>query len=228
MNILAIDTSTEVLSLALSCPGGIWQAEINAGVRHSELLMEWVDKIFKSSGIGSGDLELVVCMKGPGSFTGLRIGYAAAKGLSMALGIPLAAVPTLDCIAVPHSVWPGIILTVLDAKKSCFFAALYRNGKLLTDYLDEEPDSILSVLESHMNLNEPVLVTGNGAELFLSKTGNQLTEKKISLDPIFSKGRSAEMLIILKQNDTLNYLEKINSGPFYIRKSDAELNLQRK
>ena len=85
MNILAIDSAWDVLSAALAIGDETFFIEIDAGLRHSELLMECADTLCKTAGISPTDLKMVACMKGPGSFTGLRIGYSIAKGIAMAL-----------------------------------------------------------------------------------------------------------------------------------------------
>ena len=236
MNILAIDTSCDVLSLALhhgsgfSSPMGTQCIDIEAGSRHSELLMEWIDRLFSSAGMKPQDLELVACMKGPGSFTGLRIGFAAAKGLSLALGIPLAAIPTLDCMAYGLSIWPGLVLSVIDAKKNCFFAALYRGGERLSDYLDTGSGTLFLTIESYkLNPAEAAAITGPGAPLFFSQLEAQdetlSLRNNIFLDPLFSKGRALELLQFLKKKYIFNTYIEVDTGPLYIRKSDAELNL---
>jgi tRNA threonylcarbamoyladenosine biosynthesis protein TsaB len=227
MNILAIDSSTEVLSLALSTNAGMQHIEIDAGAKHSEFLMIWIDRLVESAGIVPKDLELTICMKGPGSFTGLRIGYATAKGLSLALGIPFAAVPTLDCIAAGYSIWPGLVLSVLDAKKNCFFAALYRNGNRLTGYLDADTTALLSVLKAHCaSSDEKVLITGAGAQLCASRLENCGVPANLLLDPNFFRGRAPELLQFLKNKVRIDLYEGLYSGPLYIRKSDAELSLK--
>ena len=237
MNILAIDTSQHTLSIALSSPNGVFHTEMHAGQRHSELLMDWIDKLFTSSALKPNDLELVACMKGPGSFTGLRIAYAAAKGLSLSLGIPYAAVPTLDCIALPNSIWPGNVLAVLDAKKNCFFASFYNRGQRLTEYMDTDAQTIIDVFAksvSHWTLADqtlkkiPLLVTGSGATLFISKINDIKFKEKIVIDPFFNKGRSLEMLQLLNNDDNIKYIEDEVSAPLYLRKSDAELNIKSK
>jgi tRNA threonylcarbamoyladenosine biosynthesis protein TsaB len=73
MNLLAIDTATSVFSLALGTDRGVWHFETNSEMRHSELLTDTMDMLIKKSGLGPADLEGVLCMRGPGSFTGLRI-----------------------------------------------------------------------------------------------------------------------------------------------------------
>jgi tRNA threonylcarbamoyladenosine biosynthesis protein TsaB len=225
LNILALDTAGAVLSVALSSPDGTRHVEIDAGSRHSELLMELVDWLLKSAALKPRDLELVACMKGPGSFTGLRIAFATAKGLSLAWDIPLAAVPTLDCMAFPFSAWPGLVLPTIDAKKGRFFAAFYRSGQRLSEYLDAPPEAVLSTLVSLKNSPvEPVILTGSGAELLHSLLPLS-SRQGLAVDPCFRKGKAFELLDIVKKTDIINYKEGVYSGPLYLRKSDAEANL---
>ena len=101
MNLLAIDTATEQFSVALAAgtdtaAPASWLFEADAGLRHSELVMDIVDMLMDKAALKPPDLSGVVCMGGPGSFTGLRIGFAIAKGLALSLSIPFAAIPTLD------------------------------------------------------------------------------------------------------------------------------------
>ncbi|AEF83460.1 tRNA (adenosine(37)-N6)-threonylcarbamoyltransferase complex dimerization subunit type 1 TsaB [Leadbettera azotonutricia] len=229
MNILALDTTGSVLSAALSSPDGTRHVEIDAGSRHSELLMELIDWLFKSAGLKKEELELVACMKGPGSFTGLRIAYAAAKGLSLALGIPMAAVPTLDCIAYPFSIWPGLAIPCIDAKKSCFYAALYRGGKRLTDYLDASPETLAEAIAGTHDetlLKEPIALCGPGAEMLFPLIARILEKpERLAIFPLFRRGNSLSLLELVQMNDILHYREREFSGPLYLRKSDAELSL---
>jgi len=220
MNILAIDSACDVLSVALAAGNGTFYTEIDAAFRHSELLMECADALCKTAGVSSGDLNLVACMKGPGSFTGLRIGYSAAKGIAAALGIPLRAVPTMDCLAFPFSIWPGIALPAIDAKRGCFFAALYRNGKELAGCMDAPPEAIAKkAAESRLSEDEPVVLTGPGAELLFPRLTTYIAG--VSLDPDCRKGRARELLEIARSRLSEDASD-IDSGPVYIRKSDAE------
>jgi len=241
MNVLAIDTSSDTLSVALETETQILHEEIDEVHGHSEYLMECADKLCKSAGIRPSGLNMVACMKGPGSFTGLRIGFSTAKGIALALGIPLIAVPTLDCLAYPFSTWPGLVLPVLDAKKNCFFAAFYRGGELLTDFFDASHGELLKIMSGIMiSANEPILLTGAGAKLFLSRfegasQGNsphgdliyakEIT-KKMNLDNKFASGRAIELLRMTK-NSSIYKKSDIDGAPVYLRKSDAELNCKK-
>jgi len=220
MNILAIDSACEVLSVALAAGNGTFYTEIEAGVRHSELLMECADTLCKTAGVSPGDLNMVACMKGPGSFTGLRIGYSAAKGIAVALGIPLRAVPVMDCLAYPLSAWPGVALPAIDAKRGCFFAALYRNGKELIGCMDAPPEAIAEkITGSRLSPDEQVVLTGPGAELLFPRLKTYISG--VSLYPDCRRGRARELLEIARSRLPEDSGD-IDSGPVYIRKSDAE------
>jgi tRNA threonylcarbamoyladenosine biosynthesis protein TsaB len=237
-NILALDTASATLSAALSAGEEIWYFEADAGLRHSELLMEIVDALFGKAGMDRADLGAVACMKGPGSFTGLRIGFAAAKGIALALGIPLLTAPALDCMAAPLSFWPGIVLPAIDAKKNSFFAALYSGGSRLCPDMDAEASAIARALgrERGAGLRDPgpaagkpcpVILTGPGAGLLASRLealpgGEAAPEFRV--DPLCRRGRAGELLKLAKDAFLINNEgETVFSGPEYIRPSDAEL-----
>jgi tRNA threonylcarbamoyladenosine biosynthesis protein TsaB len=226
VNILALDTAAAVLSIALSAASGTYYIEIDAGQKHSEILMDGIDGLIKTAGLSPGDLEGVVCMEGPGSFTGLRIGFAAAKGLALALGIPMGAVPTLDCMAAPLSSWPGIVLPAIDAKKRAFFTALYRAGEAVSDYMDIDLPSIVEkIRETCGDAPEtPLLLTGPGADMLREGLGAHIPADRICLDPGYRRGRGRELLELAQKNRILNQERGlVFAGPRYLRKSDAEL-----
>jgi tRNA threonylcarbamoyladenosine biosynthesis protein TsaB len=223
MRIIALDTASAVLSLALSTEKGRWYFEIDAGLRHSELLMDTADMLIKAAGLKPGDLELAVCMKGPGSFTGLRIGFAAVKGLALALGIPMVSIPTLDCMALPCSAWPGLVLPLIDAKKGRYFTALYRGAERISDYLDAGPETILPMLSR----DTPLWLTGPDAEMILPALRAAVPETLIFVDPLRRTGKAGELLELSKKYDIVtNGKKEFLSGPLYLRKSDAELSFE--
>ncbi|MDR1902248.1 MAG: tRNA (adenosine(37)-N6)-threonylcarbamoyltransferase complex dimerization subunit type 1 TsaB [Treponema sp.] len=239
MNILALDTACSVFSAALKTDTGLWYLEADAGMRHSELLMDIIDSLFKYAGQDASSLGLVVCMKGPGSFTGLRIGFAAAKGIALALGIGFTAVSTLDCIAFPHSAWPGIVIPVIDAKKKRFFTALYYKGEPISPYMDVGILDLADAIgEASRNESIPtdmqnktirfipgaILLTGPDAEKALPLLEDAIPEYSFFLDPERKRGRAFELLEIVKGRGLQeNIGNDIFCGPEYIRKSDAEM-----
>jgi tRNA threonylcarbamoyladenosine biosynthesis protein TsaB len=222
MNLLAIDTAASVLSVAVAKKDGIHSAETEAGTRHSELVMDCIDAVMKEAGLAPNELDGVLCMGGPGSFTGLRIGFSIAKGLALALNIPFASIPTLDCIALPYS-GRTLTLPVLTASKNAFFCALYRGHIRLGLEMDASTDQIAAKINKENNGTEKTLLTGPGATVLYSA----LTQDCKSAVELISENRGyAKELIEIARID--NLLNKDNSarlyeGPEYIRKSDAEL-----
>ena len=224
MNLLAIDAATEQFSVALAAADAVsstWLFEADAGLRHSELLMDCIDTLVTMAALKPQDLSGVVCTGGPGSFTGLRIGFSVAKGLALSLGIPFAAIPTLDCMARPLRSWPGIIMPVLDAKKKAFFCALYRGGEKLCPDMDAEPTQIAQTIASAGG----AMLFGPGAQMLydaLQTTGCDIADTTLGKD--LRWGNAETLLHIAAETDifaqgNIDY----TSGPEYIRKSDAEI-----
>ncbi|MDR2418500.1 MAG: tRNA (adenosine(37)-N6)-threonylcarbamoyltransferase complex dimerization subunit type 1 TsaB [Treponema sp.] len=237
MIILALDTATALLSVALSVghdPAETWYVEIDAGQRHSELLMDLIDSLLKTANIVPTDVDALASMKGPGSFTGLRIGFSTAQGIALALGVPSLSIPTLDCMAVPHQHWSGIVVPAIDAKKRCFFSALYRGvcdahtAGRLTDYMDADSVAIAQALNA-VTRDEPVLLTGPDAELLASALNETPLFNKtlLRLDPIRRRGHAKELATLaqakLAASSAADIAAELSSGLLYLRRSDAEL-----
>ena len=133
MIILAIDTSTDYLSLAI-LKGGRLAAKFHrkAHRKHSMLLVPTIDKLLKKAKLKIKEIDCFAISVGPGSFTGLRIGVTVVKGLAYVLKKHIVAVPTLDSIAHNAEGFKGIICPVLDARKNKVYACLYKsNGKTI-------------------------------------------------------------------------------------------------
>ncbi|MBI3560431.1 MAG: tRNA (adenosine(37)-N6)-threonylcarbamoyltransferase complex dimerization subunit type 1 TsaB [Gammaproteobacteria bacterium] len=99
MRILALDTATEMCSVALQCDGRLYYREQTAPKSHSELILPMVDHVLHEAGLGITMLDAVVVDRGPGSFTGLRIGVGVAQGLAFGANLPLLAVSSLAALA---------------------------------------------------------------------------------------------------------------------------------
>jgi tRNA threonylcarbamoyladenosine biosynthesis protein TsaB len=156
VKILAIDTSTDVLALAAAHGSARVSLVLRKGLQHSPSLLPLVDRLLAELGMGAADLELIGCSVGPGSFTGIRIGLATAKGISLARGTPLVGVTTLDALARPFAFREGDLFAVLDARKGNLYAAAYRGGTRTTDYLDIPPRELAAMLAA---ADRPFLVS---------------------------------------------------------------------
>ena len=140
MNHLAVDAATEVLSVALrrdrDTASDVLVASRDVGLRHTRRLMTLVHALMDEAELGPIDLDLVSCTRGPGSFTGLRIGMATAKGLAWAVAAaraldrpPLVSVSTLDAMAAAVASTAALVVPVIDGKKGRFYGAAYLAGR---------------------------------------------------------------------------------------------------
>lgn len=171
MLILGLDSSAVAGSCALCEVSGektrvIAESFINTKQTHSQTLMPMTENMLKSVGVSFDKLDRVAVASGPGSFTGVRIGVAAAKGLGYALGVPCVGVSSLHVIALGLTGFQGVICAVMDARRSQFYNALFdlKGGKPVRI----TPDRAISAEELEtelLNYNEKIYLAGDGAEL---------------------------------------------------------------
>ena len=140
MTLLAIDTSTDYLSIAVIRDSKIVSRyHKKSAMRHSSMLVPMIDKLLKKTRLKIKDIDCFAVSIGPGSFTGLRIGAATVKGLAYSLKKRIVAVPTLDVIVNNAINFKGIVCPVLDARKNKVYACIYRsdgkNIKKISKYL---------------------------------------------------------------------------------------------
>jgi tRNA threonylcarbamoyladenosine biosynthesis protein TsaB len=219
MNVCAIDTATEILGICLKTDSNIIiSLSLRMGFQHSTLLMPWIEHVLKQADMKAGDLDLLVCSTGPGSFTGLRIGLATIKGLAGGIGCPVIGVPTLDFLAYGLLMCDGIIVPVIDAKKKHFYVALYKDGNRISDYLDTGIDELLQKLFSYRK----VILTGPAADT-IWQTGNS-RKQKLLLDPGFAISNPYLLLELgVRKYEKEKKGNPPTMGPLYLRKSEAEL-----
>lgn len=215
MKVLAIDTATDVLAVAIGTEEGWAEASLDLGLRHAERLMDLVDSCLTRAGLTAADLDLIACAAGPGSFTGLRIGISTAKGMALALGKPWVAVPTLDCLAYGLESFDGAVVPVIDGKKGRFYSAIYRHGKRMSDWLDVPLARLLALLDTYPE----VLATGPDADM-LESTMAERPGLWIDGRARAPRARAlAELAIGLYQREGGASPE---TGPLYLRPSEAE------
>ncbi|MDG1713870.1 tRNA (adenosine(37)-N6)-threonylcarbamoyltransferase complex dimerization subunit type 1 TsaB [Lacinutrix sp.] len=128
--ILSIETATTNCSVSLSKNGEtlLLKEDNSNNYSHAERLHVFIDETLREANIERSELEAIAVSKGPGSYTGLRIGVSAAKGLCYALDIPLISVSTLEALAYQVNVDNGVIVPMLDARRMEVFSAIYSSN----------------------------------------------------------------------------------------------------
>lgn len=140
MNLLAIETSTEIGSIATWRDGDLWLRFCPAGVSHSETLLPLISATLRAIGLGFGDLDGVAFAAGPGSFTGLRVACAVAQGLAFANDLPVIAVGTLEAMALASG--GERVLVLLDARMREVYYGQYAASEVLAPLVVCHPEAV--------------------------------------------------------------------------------------
>ena len=179
MRILAFETSAKAASVALLTDGLLTGEYFqNSGQTHSRTVMKLAKDLLDNCDLSPADLDLVAWANGPGSFTGVRIGVAAAKGLCWGMELPCVPVSTLEAMAWSASVQDGIVCCCMDARRSQVYNAIFavRGGRPAR----VREDRAISIEELDADLTtftDPILLTGDGAALvYESLCGRQTAE----------------------------------------------------
>lgn len=217
MNIVCIDTSSSMSVTAKGCRG-IFSAVIkSAKGQYSANLIPLIGEVVKNAGFSINETEKIVCPQGPGSFTGLRIAYAAAKALTLTSGAKFYCVPVLDVLAYEFLEKNEQVISVIDAKRDRFYVQAFINGSRAGEAADISAEEAVKKAD----LSKNIIVCGIGTEKFKLDIAAKCDYKNISFFEV-DCGKFSEKIL----NYTLLYGNIIEvcdyDGPVYIRKSDAE------
>lgn len=164
---LAFETSAKAASVALMDGGSLLgESYQNTGLTHSQTLMVMAENLLKTCGKEVPQVEAVAVAAGPGSFTGIRIGVAAAKGFAWGRELPCYGVSTLEAMARNLGVFDGYVLPVMDARRAQVYTASFAAEKgILTRICEDRAISIQDLKEDIKNLEKPIFLVGDGALL---------------------------------------------------------------
>ncbi len=216
MKILAIEASAKAASVCISEDGKILgEVFLNCGLTHSVTIMPSVEWLLKTTGLCLSDIDRLAITRGPGSFTGLRIGIAAVKGLAFGADLRCCGVSTLECAAYGAKTCGKIICAVMDARAGQVYNALFSTEDGSLKRLCPDRAIKISELEKELSSYEDVVLTGDGALLCYEALG-----KKYTLAPEHMRYQRAAYVASLGET-----AECISAGellPEYIRLPQAE------
>ncbi len=176
MKILAFETSAKAVSVAL-LDGSKLLAESyqNTGLTHSQTLMVMAEDLLKQCGLQPADIRAVAVANGPGSFTGVRIGVAAAKGFAWGAELPLVGVSTLEAMAEHLAAYDGYVCPVMDARRSQVYNALFQAEKgVLSRVTEDRAISLEDLGKELAELPGPIFLVGDGSILTYSSLSPQI------------------------------------------------------
>ncbi|MBQ3054553.1 MAG: tRNA (adenosine(37)-N6)-threonylcarbamoyltransferase complex dimerization subunit type 1 TsaB [Oscillospiraceae bacterium] len=195
MKTLAIESAAKTASVAL-LEDGVLRAELfqNNGLTHSKTVLPMVDSLLSGLGMTPQEIDRIAVSHGPGSFTGLRIGVAAAKGLALALDIPCVGVSTLEAAAM--NAQDGFICVVMDARAGQVYNACFTMEHGTLSRVTEDRALPLSELRELLFSQNRILLLGDGAQLcaaeFQDHSGLILPPLSMRVPRAFGVGMAAE------------------------------------
>ena len=224
MLILAFETSAKAASVALTENGKLLgESYQNTGLTHSQTLMVMAEDLLKQCGKTVSDLTAVAVAEGPGSFTGVRIGVAAAKGLAWGGELPCYGVSTLEAMAVSLGIYEGFVCACMDARRSQVYNGVFsvQQGKI-SRVTEDRAISLAELGEELKSLTKPIYLVGDGATLTYKTLGAEIPD--LILPPEHRLHQRATGVALLAEK----MAEKGEAGdgnaltPNYLRLSQAE------
>jgi len=222
--ILAIESSAKAASVALSLDGTLFaQYFQNNGQTHSRSVMPMVRDMLKTAGRDVSDLDAIAVAVGPGSFTGLRIGVAAAKGLAWGLDLPCIPVSTLEAMASQLIGTEGLICCAMDARRGQVYNALFAAKEgILTRLTPDRAISLDDLTPEIRALDTPVTVVGDGAGLCLDHLLHENIAAELAPPHLVMQSAAGVLLTgkhMLERGETVSAEDL---APNYLRLSQAE------
>ncbi len=221
MTILALETTSSFGSIAIGKDGKLLAStSMDIQVTHSERVMPEIDRLRKALGMEMKDFDCIAISNGPGSFTGVRIGLATAKGIAMSLEIPLVPVSTLELLAGNAFGMERAVMPIIDARMNEIYGALYdKYGKTLIEPRCAKPEDFLKLIDV------PVVALGSGLDEYssiLDDMGIDYIPAPLHLRYPMASG----LITFVEQMDPMPVYDLDTIGilePWYLRKSQAEL-----
>ena len=225
MKILGLDSSGLVASVAIAEDDNLLgEYTVNYKKTHSQTLLPMIDEIFSMVQLKPDDVDVIAVSKGPGSFTGLRIGAATGKGIALALDKKMVAVPTLAAMAYNLYGDSRYICPVMDARRKHLYSGIYTfDGEKLVTVRDVNLASYEELAEELVGLDGQVVLVGDGVDVAGDVLKEQLGDKCILAPAHIKTQRAGSVALLAKQMaDNGQYTDADGLKPDYLRPSQAE------
>ena len=224
MLILAFETSAKAASVALLEENKLLgESYQNTGLTHSQTLMVMAEDLLKQCGKTVDDVTAVAVAEGPGSFTGVRIGVAAAKGFAWGKNIPCYGVSTLEAMAESLGIYEGYVCPVMDARRSQVYNALfYVNRGEISRVAPDRAISLADLGAELKNLSEPVFLVGDGSNLCYNTLLEEVPHLVMPAEHRTHQRAVGVAILAVQQAEAGNAPTGAELTPNYLRLSQAE------
>ena len=227
MKILSIESASVTASCAVSDDEKILgEYTLRHKKTHSEKLMPLIEELMGELNLKINDIDIISISRGPGSYTGLRIGAAIAKSLAYAADIKIASIPTMKSLAANVYDEQKLIVPIMDAKAGRIYTGIYKwdNGEC-KEVLEQFPCNIDDLIQILNEYEEPLIFNGDGSVNYRKKIEDGLNKKVYFAPEVFNYLKASTLAFIgykmAVQGDTVSANE---FNPQYLRLSQAERN----
>ena len=221
MNIVAIDTSGPLASCAVMKDGAIAHLIVmNQGLTHSETIMPALDDAMRAANLSCRDVDCFACVAGPGSFTGVRIGVCAAKGLAHAWNKPCARIDALEALAMNYQGFDGIACPILDARRGQVYCAAFDMRDGLPRRILEDDAMEIGAFLDRLPGDRRLVFMGDGLRVHVQRIQEALPDALIAPENL--RQLRADAACLLAQARKESWMEGRLLTPIYLRIPQAE------
>ena len=222
LNILAIDTSGPVAGCAVLAEGRVtYLAAMNQGLTHSETIMPAVDRALRASGLTCRDIDVFAAVAGPGSFTGVRIGVCAVKGLAHAVGKPCARVHALEALSMNFYGFDGLCCPILDARRGQVYCAAYdMSGGMPAEVVAPDAIQLTDFIEK-LPKDRRLAFVGDGVPAYGERVKEILGDRAL-IAPEHLRNLRADAACLLAAAHPDQWMAPGQLTPIYLRAPQAE------
>ena len=226
--VLAIDTSGPVAGCALLRDGGVAHLTVmNHGLTHSETIMPAVDEALRMAGVNPRDVDVFAAVAGPGSFTGVRIGVCAAKGLAHAVGRPCVAIHALEALAMNFYGFDGLCCPILDARRGQVYCAAFDMASgMPVRALEDAAESLEAFLEK-LPEGRRLIFVGDGVSAH-GDTVRAALGKRAMIAPANLRDLRADAACVLAAGRPEAWVQPAALRPIYLRAPQAVRERERR
>ena len=232
MKTLSIDTSSNICSIAILDDNNIiYEDFISDKLTHSENLMPMVQKAFDSLPFNLSDIDLYACSKGPGSFTGIRIGVATICAFRDFYNKPAIGISSLEGLAYNiSSENNSLVCSIIDAKNDNVYAGLFKyegnHYSLIGKYMSDNINNVLEAIKNYSD--DEITFVGSGSKLFAELIKNNFNNCTIAKDEANNSSAASIAKAAIYKHFNCNSKEELSLSPLYLKKSSAEIELEKK